>query len=53
MVRKRIKVGYLVASTNPTRSIIAKRLIVEVKYNPVNYRCISDRVLGTRTSFAQ
>ena len=55
MARKRIQTGHLVASTNKTRSIIARRLIVEVKYTRTafNMKTISETVTGHRTSYAQ
>jgi hypothetical protein len=51
MARKRIQIGMLVASTNNVRSIVAKRLLVEVRYTKHTYNVTSQSVIGFRQSF--
>jgi hypothetical protein len=51
MARKRIQIGMLVASTNNVRSIVAKRLLVEVRYTKYSYNVTSQSVIGFRQSF--
>lgn len=51
--RNRLSVGRLVASTNPLRNIIGKRLDVEIKYTThgLYNRIVNESVIGIRPSF--
>jgi hypothetical protein len=48
-MRKRFIKGELVASTNTRDSIRARRLIIEVRYNPLSFRVYKDVIIDTRT----
>jgi hypothetical protein len=52
MMRRRIKKGVLVASTDRLRYIKSKRLIVEVIYN-FRYGIISERTIDIRQTINQ
>ena len=52
-MRPRIMTGTLVASTNLRKSIVSKRLVVKVVYSTLNYKMLSQRVGGIRTSYEQ
>lgn len=52
MMRRRIYKGTLVASTNPLRRILSKRLIVEVLYN-FRHGIVIEKVIDVRTSIEQ
>lgn len=51
--RNRLAIGRLVASSNPLRNIIGKRLDVIVKYNIgiFSNRVVSQEVIGIRTDY--
>jgi hypothetical protein len=44
-MKKRFRTGILVASTNPLKAILCKRLVIQVRYGS-NFKVISDKVLG-------
>lgn len=44
--RKRVATGMLVGSTNAITSIIARRLLVAVKYEPDTMRTVARNVMG-------
>ncbi len=52
-MRPRVMRGTLVASTNPHKSIVSKRLIVKVVYSALSYKIKSQQVAGIRTSLEQ
>ena len=52
-MRPRIIKGTLVASTDIRKSIVSKRLIIKVVYSALNYKVLSQQVVGIRTSFEQ
>ena len=51
MARKHFKTGQLVASTNPLRKILSKRLIISVRIvdKGLSKQVISEEVVGIRT----
>ena len=47
--RTLVRRGQLAFSTNPLRSITAKRLIISVKYHMISYKILVENVIDVKT----
>lgn len=51
--KKRLKKGTLVASTNPEKNILSKRLVINVYYTELTHRIKHQEVTSIRVNWKQ